>query len=702
MNNSMLHDFFATLDWIVMEYHGNEMFKVIGETPDWFNRKCGLTCSTDRYFKPQRAIPFLEHFMADAFKFWATKSEGQLKSGLWIETEPSGQERALEATALNIKSHSILFIEPARFSYIEKHQIIQKGRELQLSFNDKERLEAVLRQAQQELEKRVKERTAELSIANALLLKEIDERKQTEKEKIQLATAVDQAAEAIMITDTQGVIEYVSPAFQHITGYTYDEAVGKKPDILKSGQHDEAFYQKMWAALESGEVWRSHFIDKRKDGKLFEAEVTISPVRDAWGEITNYVAVNRDVTHEVMMEKHLRQTQKMEAIGTLAGGIAHDFNNILAGIMGYTEMCLYDTPEGSQMYRWLKRALQACERGKALVNQILMFSRAEETEQRPMYIKVIVKEALKLLQSTIPSTIKIRHEINDEAGAIIADTTEIHQVLINLCTNAIHAMGDTKGVLAVMLDNVTIEADDAKRYIGSSPGDYVQLTVSDNGCGMDADTIEKIFEPFFTTKKIGEGTGMGLSVVHGIIKRNNGFITVYSHPDEGSTFQILFPRTDKHTKKANAETVSLPTGQEHILLVDDDALFADMTSEMLTSLGYILTSRTSSIEALEVFRANPARFDLVITDQTMPHIKGTELAEKIKQIRPDVPIILCTGFSELITSAKAHDMGIAQFIMKPFVRREMAVSVRRALDLQGIPKTKPPTDGHAHTNDFIF
>ena len=689
MNNAMLHDFFAALDWVVMEYQGNEMFQVIGETPDWFNRKCSLTSLPNRLFKPQKTIPFLEHFMTDALKFWAAKSEGQLKSGSWIEAEPSGQERALEATALNIKSHSILFIEPARFSYIEKHQIIQKGRELQLSFHDKERLEAVLRHAQQELEKRVEERTAELSITNALLLKEIDERKQAEKKKIQLATAVDQAAEAIMITDTQGVIEYVSPAFQHITGYTYDEAVGKKPGILKSGQHDEAFYQKMWATLKRGEVWRSHFIDKRKDGKLFEAEVTISPVRDSWGKVINYVAVNRDVTHEVMMEKHLRQTQKMEAIGTLAGGIAHDFNNILAGIMGYTEMCLYDTPEGSQMHHWLKRALQACERGKLLVNQILMFSRAKETEQRPIYIKVVVKEALKLLHSTIPSTIKIRHEINDETGAIIADTTEIHQVLINLCTNAIHAMGDTKGVLAVMLDNITIEADDAKRYIGSSPGDYVQLTVSDNGCGMDADTIEKVFEPFFTTKKIGEGTGMGLSVVHGIIKRNNGFITVYSHPDEGSTFQILFPRTDKHTEKANTESVSLPTGQEHILLVDDDTLFADMTSEMLTSLGYTLTSRTSSVEALEYFRANPDIFDLVITDQTMPHIRGTELADKIKHIRPNVPIILCTGFSELITSAKAHDMGVAQFIMKPFVRREMAVSVRRALD-----SSKTSTDFH--------
>jgi len=541
-------------------------------------------------------------------------------------------------------------------------------------------LEAVLRQAQEELEKRVNERTAELSIANALLRKEIDERQQAEIKKIQLATAIDQAAEAIMITDIQGVIEYVSPAFQHITGYTYDEVVGKKPDILKSGQHDDAFYQKMWATLGRGEVWRSHFIDKRKDGKLFEAEVTISPVRDAWDKITNYVAVNRDVTREVMMEKHLRQTQKMEAIGTLAGGIAHDFNNILAGIMGYTEMCLYDTPEGSEMHRWLKRSLLACERGKALINQNLMLSRAHETEQRPLYIKVIVEEALKLLQATIPSTIKIRHKINPETDAIIADTIEIHQVLINLCTNAIHAMGDLEGVLSVTLDNVTFEAHDAERYIGLSPGDYVQLNVSDNGCGMDADTIEKIFEPFFTTKKIGEGTGMGLSVVHGIIKRNNGFITVYSHPGEGSKFQILFPSTDKRTEKEHDETVSLPTGKEHILLCDDDAMLADVTSEMLTGLGYTLTSRTSSAKALETFRASPAKFDLVITDQSMPRLRGTELAKKIKQIRPNVPIILCTGFSELVTPAKAHAMGIAQFVVKPYVRREMAVSVRRALD----------------------
>ncbi len=686
MNNSVQQDILSALDMVVMEYHGNERFKVIGEAPDWFNRKCGLTHSTDLYFKPQKHFPFLENFLTDALDLWDKKSERQLKSGFWIETEPSGKEKALEATALNIKTRPMLFIEPARFSYIEKHKIIQKGRELQLSFKHKERLEAVLRQAQQDLEKRVDARTAELSITNALLRKEIDERKQAEKKKIQLATAIDQAAEAIMITDTLGVIEYVNPAFQYITGYTAKEAIGQNPNILKSGQHDEAFYLKMWATLGRGEVWRSHFINKRKDGKLFEAEVTISPVRDAWGKITNYVCVNRDVTREVMMEKHLRQTQKMEAIGTLAGGIAHDFNNILAGIMGYTEMSLYDTPEGSQIHRWLKRSLLACERGKALINQILMFSRAEETEQRPIYIKVIVKEALKLLHATIPSSIKIRHEINNETGVIIADTTEIHQVLINLCTNAIHAMGDLDGVLAVTLDNVTIEADDAKRYIDLSPGDYVQLTVSDNGCGMDADTVEKIFEPFFTTKKIGEGTGMGLSVVHGIIKRNNGLINVYSHPGEGSTFQILFPRTDKPTEKGIDETASLPTGKEHILLVDDDVLLADMTNEMLTSLGYTLTSCTSSVEALDAFRASPAKFDLVITDQSMPHFRGTELAKKIKQIRPDVPIILCTGFSGLVTPAKAHDMGIAQYVMKPFVRREMAVSVRRALDAS---RTRP-------------
>lgn len=681
MNDLLQQNIFAALDMVVMEHQGDGQFELLGRAPDWFNSKCGFMHAAEARCKPQEAFPFIENFLTDALEFWEQKSHGRLKSGFWVETDPNGQDFALEAIALNIESRSVLLIEPARFSYLEQHEIIQKGRELQLDVQQKERLEAILRQAQQELERRVNARTAELSITNALLLKEINERKQAERKKIQLATAIDQAAEAIIVTDTQGIIEYVNPAFENITGRTAEQALGKKASILKKGTHNEAFYQRMWKTLESGEVWRNHFSDKRQDGESYEAEVTISPVRDGWGKITNFVSVCRDVTREVMMEKHLRQTQKMEAIGTLAGGIAHDFNNILAGIMGYTEMSLYESAETSQMYQWLKRSLLACERGKALINQILMFSRAEEAEHRPIYIKVIVKEALKLLQATIPSYIKIRHEISDDAGSIIADTTEIHQVLINLCTNAIHAMKDQdEGVLAVTLDRITIEADDAKRYIGIGPGDYVQLTVSDNGRGMDAQTVEKIFEPFFTTKKIGEGTGMGLSVVHGIIKRNNGFINVYSHPGEGSTFQILFPRANQEAEKETDQAASLPTGNEHILLVDDDALLADMTVDMLASLGYRMTCRTSSIEALEAFQANPAVYDLVITDQSMPHLKGTDLAKKIKQVRNQIPIILCTGFSELVTTDEAHEMGIEEFIMKPFVRREMAVTVRRALD----------------------
>jgi CheY-like chemotaxis protein len=295
-------------------------------------------------------------------------------------------------------------------------------------------------------------------------------------------------------------------------------------------------------------------------------------------------------------------------------------------------------------------------------------------------IKAIVKESLKLLRATIPTTIEIRQEISPSCGAVTGDATEIHQVLMNLCTNAAYAMRQTGGVLEVTLQNVNIEEEDAVNYVELAPGPYVRLTVSDTGCGIDSHNLEKIFDPFYTTKKKGEGTGMGLSVVHGIISNYGGAVLVYSQPDQGTTFQVLFPRTVTGKFDAKTAPLPIPGGSERILFVDDDVFLVKMGRTMLENLGYQVVALSDSAEALKIFEAQSDKFDLVLTDQTMPRMTGVQLSKKLMAVRPDIPIILCTGFSELITPEEVRIMGIREFIMKPFVRRDLAETIRKVLD----------------------
>jgi len=437
------------------------------------------------------------------------------------------------------------------------------------------------------------------------------------------------------------------------------------------------------------------------------------------------------------LEGQLRQAQKMQAIGTLAGGIAHDFNNILFPIVGYTEMAMGDLPEESVTRSNLEEVLKAANRATGLVRQILTFSRQSEQERKPLKIQPIIKEALKLLRASIPSTIEISQNIDKGCGAILADPIQIHQVMMNLCTNAYHAMREKGGVLAVSLSNVDFgppcpswcdseskmlmqskpglgqgrdvvgtgccacksglgqglrSADLEKHHKHSAfriphseielvPGSYLRLTVSDTGHGIEHADMERIFEPYFTTKGPGKGAGMGLAVVHGIARSHGGYITVYSEPGEGATFHVYLPRIDSSAiAPVTVSTESVPNGKERILLTDDEEQIVNMVQQMLERLGYHVTARTSSVEALEAFRTQPEKFDLVITDQTMPNMTGAELAQKLMGIRPDIPIILCTGFSEVIPEEKARAMGFQDYVMKPIVKSEMARIIRRVLD----------------------
>jgi CheY-like chemotaxis protein len=369
----------------------------------------------------------------------------------------------------------------------------------------------------------------------------------------------------------------------------------------------------------------------------------------------------------------------MESIGTLAGGIAHDFNNILSAIIGYSELAMSDILAPGRAKAELEEVLKAGDRAKDLVSQILTFSRKSETAYSPLSLPPLIKESLKMLRSVIPTTIEIRQDIV-ESGLIMSDPTQIHQLMMNLCTNAAHAMDKTGGELTVSLKKVDMDAASA-HDLELSAGPYVRLTIRDTGHGMTPEVMKRIFEPYFTTKELGRGTGLGLSVVHGIVKSHGGAIACTSAPEKGTAFDVYLPELEIGLEKSSSrKETPLPTGSECILFVDDEPALAKMFENMLEKLGYRVVTRTSSVEALEIFLANPGEFDLVITDMTMPVMTGDELALKVMKVRPDIPVMLCTGYSEHISEEEAKRVGIREFVMKPLEMTKLAQTIRRVLD----------------------
>lgn len=511
-------------------------------------------------------------------------------------------------------------------------------------------------------------------------LRDVSERKRAEEERTRLATAVAHAAESIFITDTGGIIQYVNPAFERITGYTRDEVIGRDARMLRGDEGDKDVYKSISDTLARGEAWSGHLVSRGKNGARFEVETSVSPIRNEANKTINHVFVERDVTQEVKLRRHFQQAQRLEALGTLAGGIAHDFNNILLAVMGYAELALDDTHEKTLLHDNLQEVIRGGCRASELVKQILAFSRQSEGEKSPTQINAVVKEALKLLRASLPSTIEMRDNIEPLPATVLADPIQMHQVLMNLCTNAAHAMREKGGILEVTLAKVKIDEAFASQHAGIRPGAYVRLTVRDTGHGMTPDVLDRIFDPYFTTKKTTEGSGLGLAVVHGIVTDHGGIITVESELEHGSAFHVYLPVCQKEAASEAVAPEPIATGNESILFVDDEPAVVNMGKQMLERLGYKVTARVGSIEALELFRNAPDRFDLVITDMTMPNMTGEELARKLMGIKAGTPIILCTGFSERISEERAKAMGIRAFIMKPILKRELAETIRSVLD----------------------
>ena len=491
----------------------------------------------------------------------------------------------------------------------------------------------------------------------------------------------ENAPDIIYTLGVEGSFTYVNPAWEEIVGYGRDETLGKYfVDFME--EKDSGDHAKLFKVIRDGnKIVRSATITLiNKDGSPRLFNFSGAPNLNLAGEITGMVGLLKDITEHRKTEAQLRQAQKMEAIGTLAGGIAHDFNNILMAIIGHADLAKMKLPGDSEVIYNLNQVKSAGERAKRLIQQILAFSRMGEQQRIALSITPLIKEALKFLKSTLPTSIEIRDYLEADPGIIEADATQIQQIVMNLCTNAEHAMREEGGTLHVKLIRVEADTQTALQHHELHTGPHVRLTVTDTGCGMEPETLEHIFDPYFTTKEVGEGTGLGLSVVHGIVNTHGGAITVKSAPAKGTTFHVYFPIIEKEEKLQERSEGPLPTGNERILFVDDEQVIVYIGEKTLGQLGYDVVTKANGVDALELFRADPDRFDLVITDMTMPRMTGDQFARELIKLRPDIPIILCTGFNPKISKEQAGKIGIKAFVMKPLVRRDMANIVRKVLD----------------------
>jgi len=536
----------------------------------------------------------------------------------------------------------------------------------------RKRAEEALLRARDVLELRVKARTRELRRSEAT----------SRRQLIEIEMYYDMAPIGLCTLDRQLRYLRINKQLADFNGIPVSAHIGRtlRDVIPVGGEQREAVARQV---LKSGVPVMNVELTGETVGHPDVKRTTRSswfPIKDVDGKVISVGAMVEDITNQLRLEDQLRQSQKMEAIGTLAGGIAHDFNNILAGIIGFSEMVEEELPGNSPLVRYMKRILQASFRGRDLVRQILTFSRKTEQVREPIPLSPIMDETWKLLRASIPATIEMVLDMKAVTDKVRASAAEVQQIVMNLATNAARSMAEKGGTLTIGLSDIDFEPDSPIIDPEVEPGEYLQLVVQDTGIGMKPDIMKRIFEPFFTTGSVGEGTGMGLAVVYGIVKSLQGTVAVESKPGLGSTFRIFLPKVSTGIELRNPAPDDIPHGTERVLFVDDEELLAELGRDILEKLGYRVTALTDSSEALKLFLSDPDAFDIVITDQTMPKMSGLHLARQLLEVRDDIPVVLCTGHSDAISSGIAKTAGIRSFLMKPLSKRELAKAIREVLD----------------------
>ncbi len=506
-------------------------------------------------------------------------------------------------------------------------------------------------------------------------------RDELERERGRLLSAIEQVGEMIVITDPEGTMEYVNPAFERTTGFGREEAVGKNLRMLHRGQQDDALYRELWETISSGRTFQGRMVNRRKDGTSFSEEATISPVTDGAGRIVNYVAVKRDITNDLRLAAELQQAQKMESVGRLAGGVAHDFNNMLGVIIGYVDLALMRVDPADSLHADLIEVQQAANRSADITRQLLAFARKQTIRPEVLDLNETVERMLKMLRRLIGEDIELAWRPKSDLWPVKMDPAQLDQILANLCVNARDAIAGV-GSVTIETDNAILHEADCSHHVEAVPGDYVLLTMSDDGCGMVRETQDRLFEPFFTTKELGQGTGLGLATIYGIVKQNNGFIRVLSELGSGTTFRIYLPRHAGAVEPKVMESwSSAPKGQgETVLLVEDEPAILRLGERMLSRLGYRVLAANTPDEALRLTAEHAGDIDVLISDVVMPDMNGRDLAERLTATYPGMKVLYMSGYSaSIIADRGVLETGV-NFIQKPFSTRDLALKVRAAME----------------------
>jgi two-component system, cell cycle sensor histidine kinase and response regulator CckA len=511
-------------------------------------------------------------------------------------------------------------------------------------------------------------------------IRDITERKRSEAEHKRLMAAIKQVGEVIVMTDDRGIIQFVNPAFELTTDYHKEEAIGRSPRFLNSGEQDDQFYNKVWKTISSGGTWQGRMVNKRKDGTLYTEETTMSPVRDGSGKIVNYVWVGRNITEHLKLAAQFQQAQKMEAVGLLAGGVAHDYNNMLSVILGYTELAMNKVDTTQPLYSNLQEIFKAATRSADITRQLLAFARKQTIIPIVVDLNQTVETMLKMIRRLIGEDIDLAWLPDAGLYQVKVDPSQVDQILANLCVNARDAIDDV-GKITIETGNVALDETYCADRAGFIPGEYVMLTISDDGCGMEKGILDQIFEPFFTSKRADHGTGLGLSTVYGIVKQNNGFINVYSEPGKGTTFKIYLPRyMGKPIDIRQERAAEIPLGNgETLLIVEDEPMLLKLANMMLQNLRYHVLAAGTPAKAFELAKEHEGEIHLLITDVVMPEMNGKELAEYMQSLYPGMKILFMSGYTANVSADRGVlDEGV-NFIQKPFSMKDLAVKVREAL-----------------------